>query len=87
LSEPRLEAVGAAILELLAERGPERTICPSEAARRLAGAKDWRCLMPSVRAAAAILAAEGRIVVTQRGRRVESDAPGPIRLGRPRPPG
>lgn len=70
------------ILELVARRGPGKTICPSEVARALGG--DWRAHMPFVREVAARLAAEGRIVVTQKGRVVEADrAVGPIRLGLP----
>jgi Protein of unknown function (DUF3253) len=70
-----------AILDLLAQRDPGTTICPSEAARALGGGDGFRPLMPLVRDAAAALAAEGRIEVTQHGRRVDiEDARGPIRL-------
>jgi hypothetical protein len=72
----------AAILDLIAARGPEKTICPSEAARALAGDEDFRPYMEPVRDAAAQLADQGRIVVTQKGRRVAiGEARGPIRLG------
>jgi hypothetical protein len=71
-----------AILELLDARGPEKTICPSEAARALAGDTDFRPYMDPVRAAAAKLADEGRIEVTQKGERVKiGEVKGPIRLG------
>jgi len=78
----------AVILDLARARGPGKTVCPSEAARRLAaGDPDpaaWRALMPAVRAAAARLQARGLIAVTQRGRAVDSlAAKGPIRLGLP----
>ena len=70
-----------AILDLLADRDPGRTICPSEAARVLGGDDGFRPLMPVVRDAARTLADAGRIEVTQRGRRVDIDtARGPIRL-------
>ena len=36
-----MNPVGAAVLALLAERGPAATVCPSEVARRLSAA-DWR---------------------------------------------
>jgi len=68
------------LMDLAHRRGAGRTFCPSEAARALAD--DWRPLMPAVRMAAARLAAEGRIVATQKGRPVDPrTARGPIRLG------
>jgi hypothetical protein len=70
----------AAILELLRERGAGKTICPSEAARRVAP-EDWAGLMERTRAAAARLEAAGEIAITQGGVAVEgSRAKGPIRL-------
>ncbi len=72
----------AAILELLARRAPGKTICPSDAARAVAG-PDFRPLMVTARAAAAELAADGEIEVTQRGEVVDiTRARGPIRLRR-----
>jgi len=69
-----------AILELLRERDPGKTICPSEAARRLDGER-FRELMPTVRAEAARLVDEGLIDVTQRGEVVDPHtARGAIRL-------
>ncbi|MBV8952489.1 MAG: DUF3253 domain-containing protein [Solirubrobacterales bacterium] len=77
--QTRLRAV---ILELLERRAPGKTICPSDAARALAG-RDFRRLMPTVRAAAADLVAAGQIEVTQRGAVVDiAQARGPIRLRR-----
>ena len=49
-----------AITELLASRATDATICPSEAARRVAP-DDWRPLMEPARAAARRLVAAGRI--------------------------
>jgi len=75
----------AAILDLIAARGPEKTICPSEAARVLAGVGDFRPYMEPVRDAAAQLSDQGGIEVTQKGRRVTvGEARGPIRLGHAR---
>jgi hypothetical protein len=72
----------AAILELLEQRAPGKTICPSDAARAVA-ATDFRPLMDTARAAAAELVAEGKIEVTQRGEVVDiAQARGPIRLRR-----
>lgn len=76
---PRLRA---AIVELLDCRGPGKTICPSDAARAVAGS-DFRALMPAARAAAAELVAAGAIEVTQRGEVVDiAQARGPVRLRR-----
>ncbi len=80
--DARLRAV---ILELLDRRGPGKTICPSDAARAVAGAS-FRPLMDAARAAAAELVAAGEIEVTQGGEVVDiAQARGPIRLRRPCP--
>jgi hypothetical protein len=77
-------ALEKAILELLAERGREKTICPSEAAKLVGGKaerRDWEGLMEPARAAARRLVAQGRIVITQGGKVVDpSTAKGAIRL-------
>ncbi len=83
--ERRLES---AILSLLSERDPGKTICPSEAARAVTAAagegnasRPWRALMGPARVAAARLAAAGRIDVTQKGEVVDIEAArGPVRL-------
>lgn len=78
---PDHEAAQRTILELLAARAPSTTICPSEAARRLAGDDDFQPLMGLVREAAQTLVERGAIEVTQRGEPVElATARGPIRL-------
>lgn len=67
------------ILELLAQRGPGKTICPSEIARA-ASKSDWRSLMDPVRDAGRRLVARGLIDVTQSGQVVDAtSARGPIR--------
>jgi hypothetical protein len=69
-----------AILRLLEERGADKTICPSEAAR-VVGGEDWRESMPAVREAAHRLVSRGSIVVTQEGEVVDGNtARGPVRL-------
>ena len=80
-------ALEAQILALLAQREPGRTICPSEAARAVAGdanpEEGWRDLMEPARRATGRLVAAGKIVVTQGGNVVDvSTATGPIRLRR-----
>ena len=70
------DEIAGALMELARRRGPDRTFCPSEAARALA--VDWRPLMPRVRAVAATLP----LLATQKGRPVDPvGARGPIRLG------
>jgi hypothetical protein len=77
------ERIEGEILDLIARRGPDKTICPSEVARALAGDESFRSLMPHVRESAATLAERGEIRVTQKGRDVDArTARGPIRLGR-----
>ena len=81
-------ALEETILRLLHERGAGKTICPSEAARTVAGdgalshdAAAWEPLMEPARAAARRLVAAGSIVITQGGHIVDaSTAKGPIRL-------
>lgn len=78
----------AAIVELLDTRAQSATICPSEAARRVAaqtGADEdgWRELMEPARAAARRLVVAGRVEICQDGRVVDaSTARGPIRIRR-----
>jgi Protein of unknown function (DUF3253) len=75
------EILRATLLDLLAQRGPGKTICPSEVARALSP-HDWRELMPAVRAMGVELVAEGQIVVRQKGQVVDPKiAQGPIRYG------
>ena len=69
------------ILALTRERGPDRSICPSDAARAVGGA-DWRDLMDRTRAVARELARTGRVAVTSRGRVLSPDDTwrGPVRI-------
>ncbi|MDO3397611.1 DUF2256 and DUF3253 domain-containing protein [Nocardioides sp. SOB44] len=86
-------ALEASILDLLAARSRTSTICPSEAARAVGGARTdgadaadgeaWRELMEPARRAARRLVAAGEVEVTQGGRVVDpSTAKGPIRIRR-----
>ncbi len=78
-----MTATGA-IRQLLAERGPGKTICPSEAARLLAcDGEDWRGRMDDVHAAARQLAQEGDIRLSWKGE--PKTAPqGPYRIAQAR---
>jgi hypothetical protein len=87
-------ALEQAILTLLTERtadgNRDKTICPSEAAKLVAGdprnkshtaRRDWEALMEPARAAARHLVAQGRILITQHNHPVDpATAKGPIRL-------
>ena len=76
-TDRRLEA---AIVDLLGTRARGATICPSEAARVVAG-EQWRSHMEDARRAARRLVAAGRVEIVQRGRVVDpSTARGPIRI-------
>lgn len=70
-----------AILALARERGPDKTICPSDAARSVGGAT-WRDLMDDARELARELARQGEVEISQKGDVLDPDAPwrGPIRI-------
>jgi hypothetical protein len=74
----------AVILALVAQRGPEKSICPTEAARALAGHpadESWRRHLSPIRLAAARLATAGRIEILRKGKPVApADARGVVRL-------
>lgn len=75
------------IRQLLEQRGPSGTICPSDAARAVYPGDDdgWRALMEPVRRVARHMVAAGEVEITQRGRPVDPDeARGPIRIRRAR---
>ncbi|MFW5641720.1 MAG: DUF3253 domain-containing protein [Roseicyclus sp.] len=70
--------IAAALMGLAEARGPERSFCPSEAARALA--EDWRPLMPQVRRVAAALP----LLATRKGAPCDPlTVRGPIRLRLP----
>lgn len=72
----------AAILGLLAARGDGKTICPSEAARKLAGPQgDWRAEMDTVHAAVDALIAQEAITLSWQGA-PKSERRGPYRIAR-----
>ena len=82
--QPVDTALEAAIIELLAGRARDASICPSEAARHVGG-ETWRELMEPARMAARRLVERGEVQITQGGRLVDpSRAKGPIRICRSR---
>lgn len=75
---PRLRS---AILDLAAARGPDSSICPSDAARAVGG-ENWRDLMDDARELARELAKSGVVQITQRGAVLDPGGTwrGPIRI-------
>jgi hypothetical protein len=68
-------------MALLAERARGATICPSEAARAVATAENWRNLMEPARRAARRLVHRGAVEIVQGGCPVDpSEFRGPIRV-------
>ena len=78
---PASTRLGAAILALAQHRGPDSSICPSDAARAVGG-HDWRDLTAQSRSIAFAMARGGDVEITQRGVVVDPDQPsrGPIRI-------
>jgi Protein of unknown function (DUF3253) len=75
------------LLSLAAQRGPEKSLCPSDVARVIAGPhpEGWGPLMQPIRRIAVRLAKEGRLVITRKGKAVDpDDFRGVYRLGLPR---
>ncbi|TNC13323.1 DUF3253 domain-containing protein [Methylobacterium terricola] len=76
------------LMRLVAERGAEKTVCPSEVARALGGPHPdgWGPLMQPVRRQAVRLMKEGRIAILRKGKPVEDpdDFRGIYRLSLPR---
>jgi hypothetical protein len=79
--------VETAILRMVGERGPDKTICPSDAARSVAGnaVEAWGPLMQPLKRVAMRLATEGRVVLYRKGRVIDPmDVKGIYRIGLPR---
>ena len=62
---PSVADIEATILALTAQRGPAKSICPSEVAHILR--PNWQSLLGAVRQAACRLAAAGRIEILRKG--------------------
>ena len=74
--------IESTIMEMLNERGVGKTICPSEVVRLLYP-NNWREKMDDVRNVAKELVGKRLIEITKKGRVVQADAKGPIRLRLP----
>lgn len=80
MTAPTPAEIRLVLLDLVRRRGPDKTVCPSEAARALAPT-GWRELMEDVRQEAYRLADDGLVDITQQGHRVDGrTAGGPIRV-------
>jgi len=79
--DSRRQRLEAAVLALARKRAPDKTICPSDAARAVGG-ETWRDDMDLARDVVRALAAEGAVEVLQRSEAVPADAEwrGPIRV-------
>ncbi|RVU17171.1 DUF3253 domain-containing protein [Methylobacterium oryzihabitans] len=88
MTRPTDETIAETLLRLVAERGADKTVCPSEVARALGGPHPdgWGPLMQPVRRQAVRLTKEGRIAILRKGRPVEDpdDFRGVYRLSLPR---
>lgn len=64
------------MLRLVNERGTEKSICPSDVARALAGSdtEKWGPLMQPVRRVAVRLALEGRVAILRKGKPADPNA-------------
>ena len=78
------------ILRLCAERGAEKSICPTDAAKAFAQARGeddlgWRNWLTQVRSTAVGMARQGRLIIYRKGKPADpDDFRGVYRLGLPR---
>jgi len=82
---PEPDAIASEILRQATARGADKSICPSEVARALAGGDEaaWRPLMGKVRQAAIALAEAGAVEILRKGKPVQTtEVRGVIRLRR-----
>ncbi|MGY6532090.1 DUF3253 domain-containing protein [Glycocaulis sp.] len=77
------DTIETAILTLVEQRGPGKSICPSEAARAV-WPEEWQKRMREVRAVAVGMARKGQIVILRKGKPVDpEDFKGVYRLSLP----
>lgn len=78
------ENIRQAILDLLQERGPGKSICPSDVVRRVFP-DSWRDHLDLVRQEARVMARLGHIRITRGDQQLDPNQPfgGPIRLRLP----
>jgi uncharacterized protein DUF3253 len=86
-ARPDAQDIETVLLRLLAERGPGKSLDPTEAARALGGAHpdQWGPLMQPIRKVAVALAEQGRLVILRKGKPADPrDFKGVYRLAAPR---
>lgn len=67
-----IEAITDAMLRIAAERGLEKSLCPTDVARAVS-AENWRPLLGAVRKVAADLARQGKIEILRKGKPINPD--------------
>ena len=67
-----IEAITTVMLKIAAERGPEKSLCPTDVARAVS-AEDWRPLLGAVRKVAADLARQGKLEILRKGKPINPD--------------
>ena len=67
-----IEAITDALLRIAAERGPEKSLCPTDVARAVS-TENWRPLLGAVRKVAADLARQGKIEILRKGKPINPD--------------
>ncbi|GGD39194.1 DUF3253 domain-containing protein [Aureimonas glaciei] len=78
------DGIAELIATMIAERGADKTVCPSEVARAIAGPDEtkWRLLMHPIRVEAVKMAKAGALTIRRKGRVVDPDGfKGIYRLG------
>jgi hypothetical protein len=81
------DQIDATLIGMARDRGHEKSFCPSEAARRIAGdhPDHWGPLMQPIRKSAVALAQAGRLLILRKGKPVDPlDFKGVYRLSLPR---
>ncbi|MBM3589028.1 MAG: DUF3253 domain-containing protein [Alphaproteobacteria bacterium] len=67
-----IEAITTAMLRIAAERGPQKSLCPTDVARAVS-AENWRPLLGAVWQVAAELARQGKIEILRKGKPIRPD--------------
>ena len=76
----QLKDISTTILSVATQRGPEKSTCPSEIARKLFP-DDWRNHMKNVRDVAIDLHNQGKVMITQKGIAIDvNHIKGPVRI-------